>query len=232
MLRKKILLIEDENDIVELLTFTLSKEGAQICAITNGEEALDKAKTFEPDVILLDLILPEVDGLEICRQLKMNPQTQNIPIIMLTAKTDDSDIITGLEVGADDYITKPFNPKVLIARIRTVLRRISKQSSVREDKVIRVKNMVIDPIKREVSIDHKQVDLTFSEFQTLYFLANQPGWVFSRYQIVEAIHGNDYVVTDRTIDVLIVSLRKKLDDYAKYLETVRGVGYKFKEVVA
>jgi two-component system, OmpR family, alkaline phosphatase synthesis response regulator PhoP len=229
VLHNKILLIEDEKDIIELLTYNLSKEGAQVFNTSDGSKALETAKLVNPDIILLDLMLPGLDGLEICKLIKMEPQTKHIPIIMLTAKSEDSDIITGLELGAEDYITKPFSPKVLIARIRSVLRRVSKYA-VRDEATIKVRAMTIDPSRREVNLEGTNIELTFSEFQTLHFLASRPGWVFTRYQIVEAVHGNDYAVTDRTVDVLIVSLRKKLLNYADFIETVRGVGYRFKEV--
>jgi two-component system, OmpR family, alkaline phosphatase synthesis response regulator PhoP len=229
MISKKILLIEDEKDIINLLMHTLSKEKCEVYSITNGDKALETTKSIYPDIVLLDLMLPGIDGLQICKLLKQDPQTSNIPIIILTAKSEETDIVTGLELGAEDYITKPFSPKVLIARIRSVLRRVNKQP-LNDDAVLRIGSMTINPTRREVLINNNSIDLTYSEFQTLHFLAKRPGWVFTRYQIVEAVHGIDYDVTDRAVDVLIVSLRKKLGNYADNIETVRGVGYRFKEI--
>jgi two-component system phosphate regulon response regulator PhoB len=179
-------------------------------------------------LILLDLMLPKMDGLEVCRLLKNDPRTAGVSIVMLTAKGEETDVVTGLEVGADDYITKPFSPKVVIARVRNVLRRKTREA-VDESTVIKVKDMVIHPGRHEVVIKGKPVDLTFTEFRVLQFLARRPGWVFTRQQIVDAVRGEDYPVTDRSVDVQIVGLRKKLGTCGKYVETVRGVGYRFGE---
>lgn len=174
-------------------------------------------------------MLPGADGFEICRRLGNNPETQQIPIVMLTAKGEEADIVTGLELGADDYITKPFSPKVLIARIRAILRRI-RMEPIEEEAPLTIHDLVIHPGRHEVLVNKKRADLTSTEFRLLYFLASRPGWVFTRYQIVDALHGEDYPVTDRSVDVQIVGLRKKLGDKAaKYIETVRGVGYRFRE---
>ena len=228
MAGKKILIVEDEEDVIELIRYNLAKEGFNCDAAYNGQEALKKAQATLPDLVLLDLMLLEVDGLEVCKRLKSSPQTEHIPIVMVTAKSDEADIITGLELGADDYITKPFSPKVLVARVRAVLRR--KTTEIPEKStVVRIHDIQIDPGRHKVLVKDKAVELTSSEFGLLHFLAARPGWVFTRYQIVDAIHGTDYPVTDRSIDVQVVGLRKKLGPAGKYIETVRGIGYRFKE---
>ncbi len=180
-----------------------------------------------PDLIVLDLMLPDMDGLEVTKIMKGDSNTQNIPIIMLTAKGEESDIVIGLELGADDYVTKPFSPRVLVARVKALLRR--RKSFVVEDfSSLKVGNILIHPGRREVTVDGKKVDLTFTEFSILNFLARRPGWVFTRFQIVDAVRGEDYPVTDRSVDVQIVGLRKKLGQAGNLIETVRGVGYRFK----
>jgi len=179
--------------------------------------------------LLLDLMLPGMDGLELCRLMKREKQTEKIPIIMLTAKGEESDIVAGLELGADDYLTKPFSPNVLLARIRAVLRRGSQPSKPHNESPITIHELEIHPGRNEVRVEGKLTELTFTEFHILQALANRPGWVFTRNQIVEAVRGDDYPVTDRAVDVQIVGLRKKLGVVAQYIETVRGVGYRFKE---
>jgi two-component system, OmpR family, alkaline phosphatase synthesis response regulator PhoP len=228
MARENILVVDDEEDILELVNYNLSREGYQISCAATGEEGLKAAKTKIPDLIVLDLMLPGVDGLEVCKQLKGDPKTGQIPVIMLTAKGEEADIVTGLELGADDYITKPFSPRVLIARVKTVLRR---KSGEPEDDItaIKIQELVINPGRHEVLVKGKPVELTFTEFKILHTLAKRPGWVFTRYKIVDAVRGDDYPVTDRSVDVQIVSLRKKLGSCGKYIETVRGVGYRFKD---
>ncbi|MCD4830207.1 MAG: response regulator [Anaerohalosphaeraceae bacterium] len=228
MAGEKILIVEDEEDVMELIRYNLAKEGLHCDAVYNGQDALKKAQVMLPDLVLLDLMLPGVDGLEVCKRLKSSPQTEHIPIVMVTAKSDESDIVTGLELGADDYITKPFSPKVLVARVRAVLRR--KITDIpKKNTIVKIHDIQIDPGRHKVLVKDKAVELTSSEFNMLYFLAARPGWVFTRYQIVDAIHGADYPVTDRSIDVQIVGLRKKLGPTGKYVETVRGIGYRFKD---
>jgi two-component system alkaline phosphatase synthesis response regulator PhoP len=227
MPRETILAVDDEEDVLELVRYNLDKNGYKVLTATSGEEALLKTHTKLPDLIILDIMLPGIDGLEVCKKLKHEPKTGKIPIIMLTAKGEESDIITGLEIGADDYITKPFSPKVLIARVRRILQRTIARDL--EKAAIKIHELVIDPARREVVIKNKPVELTFTEFNILYVLAKRPGLVFTRYQIVDALHGDDYLVTDRAIDVQIVSLRKKLGAFGKYIETVRGVGYRFRD---
>jgi two-component system, OmpR family, alkaline phosphatase synthesis response regulator PhoP len=228
MSKEKVLVVDDEEDILELIKFNLVREGYKVFTADNGEKALKIATSEIPDMIILDLMLPGIDGLEVSRILKSRTNTKSIPIIMLSAKGDESDIISGLELGADDYVTKPFSPKILIARIRAVLRRKSEEIS-NETTILHIHPFRIDPQRREVTIDNNSVELTFTEFQVLYFLAKRPGWVFTRSQIVDAVKGDNYAVTDRSVDVQIVGLRKKLGDAGKFIETVRSVGYRFKE---
>ncbi len=228
MVGKEILIVEDDEDVMELIRYNLAKEGFNCDAAYNGQEALKKAQGMLPDLVLLDLMLPEVDGLEVCKRLKSNPQTEHIPVVMVTAKSDEANIVAGLELGAEDYITKPFSPKVLVARVRAVLRR--KNAGIPgKSTVIRIHDIQIDPGRHKVLVKDKAVELTSTEFGLLHFLAARPGLVFTRYQIVDAIHGTDYPVTDRSIDVQVVGLRKKLGSAGKYIETVRGIGYRFKE---
>ncbi len=226
--KAKILVIEDDEDIQELIKYNLAKEGYQVVSADTGENGLDVARVEKPDLVVLDLMLPGIDGLEVSKLLKADSTTANIPIVMVTAKGEESDIVTGLELGADDYVTKPFSPKVLIARIRACFRR-NAQRPVDQNSVIKINELVIHPGRHEVLISGKPVKLTLTEFKLLHFLASRPGWVFTRYQIVDAVRGEDYVVTDRTVDVQVVGLRKKLRGYGKHIETVRGVGYRFRE---
>jgi two-component system, OmpR family, alkaline phosphatase synthesis response regulator PhoP len=228
MARKNVLLIEDDEDILELLRYNLSQEGYVVEGVTSGEEALSLVQLKPPDLVVLDLMLPGVDGMEVCKTLKRDPRTQHIPIMMLTARSEDADIVAGLELGADDYITKPFSPRVLIARVRTVLRRKSKEQAD-EHSTIKVDDLVINPGRHEVLWAGAPVELTSTEFRVLHFLARRPGWVFTRNQIVEGVHGYDYPVTERSIDFQVASLRKKLGPAGKYIKTVRGVGYRFKD---
>jgi len=229
MPKMTILVIEDDDDILELIRYNLNKEGFNVSGVGSGEEGVSQARANPPDLIILDLMLPGIDGFEVCRELRGDPKTAHIPLIMLTARGEEADIVSGLELGADDYIIKPFSPRVLLARIRTVLRRKAK-TNVDPETPIRIHDLFIHPGRHEVTLKGKPIDLTLSEFRLLHFLAGRPGWVFTRYQIVNAIKGEDYPVTDRSIDVQIVGLRKKLGSYSKYIETVRGVGYRFKEL--
>jgi two-component system phosphate regulon response regulator PhoB len=228
MAKEKILVIDDEEDILELIRFNLVREGYKVLCAPSGEGALRIARSEIPDLMVLDLMLPGIDGLEVTRVLKNDSKTKNIPIVMLTAKGEEADIVTGLELGADDYITKPFSPRVLVARVRAVLRRQLKEYR-EETPVLRIHDMVIHPGRHEVLINGNSVQLTLTEFGILEYLARRPGWVFTRSQIVDAVKGEDYYVTDRSVDVQIVGLRKKLGPAGTYIETVRGVGYRFKE---
>lgn len=226
MAGEKILVVEDEEDVLELVRYNLGKNGYKVETAMSGEEALQKAMRINPDLILLDLMLPTVDGLEVCRKVKNDPRTQHVPVVMLTAKGEEADIVTGLEMGADDYVTKPFSPRVLMARVKAVLRR---PAEGKETDVLVLGDLEIDPGRHRVAVKGESVDLTSTEFKLLHYLAQRAGWVFTRYQIVDAVHGSDYPVTDRSVDVQIVGLRKKLGSAGDYIETVRGVGYRFKE---
>lgn len=228
MAKEKILVVDDEEDILELVRYNLSREGYQVVGTLSGEEALKKARSEAFDLIVLDLMLPGIDGLEVTKKLRDNDKPRHIPVVMLTAKGEEADIVTGLELGADDYITKPFSPRVLIARVRTALRRQTRRPDD-ATAVIQIHALEIHPGRRTVLAAGNPVDLTYTEFQLLYTLARRPGWVFTRGQIVDAVRGDDYPVTDRSVDVQIVGLRKKLGTYGKYIETVRGVGYRLRE---
>jgi two-component system phosphate regulon response regulator PhoB len=228
----QILVVEDESDILELVTYNLTKEGYEVIGVTSGEEGLRAARREKPDLVVLDLMLPSMDGLDVCKTLRGDPATADLAIVMLTAKGEESDIVVGLELGADDYLTKPFSPKVLIAHIRAVLRRRqgAPESPPPEDRqVIRIHDLAIHPGRREVLVKGRPVELTATEFGLLHYLARRPGWVFTRNQILEAVRGHDAVVTDRAVDVQVVGLRKKLGKSGHLIETVRGVGYRFKE---
>ena len=231
MARESILLVEDEHDIRELLKFHLERENLAVEACEKGEEALAALKTRGVSLVLLDLMLPGIDGLEVCRRLKAQPETREIPIIMLTAKDSEADIVAGLEMGAADYVCKPFSPRVLMARIRAVLRRPA--TDVLNDTAgpaITIGALTIDPSRHKVEIKGKEVPLTFTEFRILRLLAESPGRAFSRAQIVDHVRGESYSVTERIVDVQMVSLRKKLGNLGDWIETVRGVGYRFREI--
>ncbi len=228
MAKESILVVEDEDDIRELLRYNLEKEGYQVFPAATGEEALQAVRSRLPDLILLDLMLPGIDGLEVCRSIKGAAATRHLPLVMLTAKGEEADIVTGLELGADDYITKPFSPRVLLARVRAALRRRSLPPPA-ADAALSIDELVIHPGRHEVLLAGKPLNLTATEFRLLHLLARKPGWVFTRSQIVNAIHGHDYPVSDRSIDVQIVSLRKKLGEAGSRLETIRGIGYRYKE---
>ncbi len=228
MTRKTILVVDDEEDILELLRYNLAREGFRVETAATGEQALKKAISLLPHLVLLDLMLPGMDGLEVARRLKDDDRTREIPIVMLTAKGEEADIVAGLELGADDYVVKPFSPRILAARIKAVLRR-NRSSKTDRCEIIRVHELVIHEGRREVLAGGRPVALTFTEFQVLVHLARRPGWVSTRSQIVDAVRGGDYPVTDRSVDVQIVGLRKKLGKYGAYIETVRGVGYRLKE---
>ncbi len=228
MPKERILVVDDEEDIVELVRFHLAREGFSVETAASGEEALKKVRQGAFALLVLDLMLPGLDGLEVARALKSEARTANLPIVMLTAKGEDADVVAGLELGADDYVTKPFSPRVLLARIKAVLRRRAR-ATVDDQSVITIHELEIHPGRRSVLAGGKPIDLTFTEFQLLSFLARRPGWVFTRSQIVDAVRGTDYPVTDRSVDVQVVGLRKKLGPYGRYIETVRGVGYRFRE---
>ncbi|WP_457622664.1 response regulator [Persephonella sp.] len=220
-----IYVVEDDEDINELLVYNLKKEGFNVRSFLNSKEAYRNIKSDYPDLIVLDIMLPDMDGLEFCKLLKSDKDTEEIPIIMLTAKSTEIDKIVGLELGADDYVTKPFSIRELIARIKAVLKRSKR--SYKKDKIIRIKDLEIDPLKIEVRIDGKNIDLTAKEFKLLLLLINAEGKVLTRDQILSSVWENDLDVFDRTIDVHIKKLRDKLGIYGRCIKTVRGAGYKW-----
>ena len=228
MSKASILVIEDEEDILESVHHRLSKEGYEVYRAATGEEGWRQAQSLRPHLVILDLMLPGMDGLEVFRLLQRDTRTEAIPVIMLTAKSEEADIVTGLQLGADDYITKPFSLKVLSARVRAVLRRRAGKPDA-EAAPIRIHELEIDPGRYAVHVAGRPAELTYTEFALLQLLARRPGWVFSRSQIVNAIRGEDYPVTERSVDVHVVGLRKKLGRCGEYIETIRGVGYRFKE---
>lgn len=223
-----ILIVDDEEDILELVEYTLKRAKFSCTRATSGTEAIHLAGTLLPDLVVLDLMLPGLDGYEVCSKLKGDPRTQAIPVIMLTAKGSDSDVVHGLELGADDFVPKPFSPSILAARVKAVLRRTPKMLSD-SNAAIRISELTIHPGRREVLLRGKLLDLTNTEFKLLHYLARRPGWVFTRSQLIDAVHGPGHPVTDRSVDVQIVGLRKKLEDVGDTIESVRGVGYRFKE---
>lgn len=225
MHKEKIWVVEDEEDILALIYYNFMKEGYTVRGFSSGEELFPALAQEQPDLILLDIMLPGIDGLKICNRLKSEVRTSLIPVIMLTAKGEEGDIVTGLNLGADDYIPKPFSPKVLMARVRSALRRRGNTFGVQE--VVRHGDLVIDPVRHEVRLAGYPLPLTATEFKILEFMARKPGRVFSRDQIISAIHDGDIAVTDRTVDVQIVALRKKLGARQACIQTVRGIGYKF-----
>lgn len=227
MSKEKILVVDDEQDLVKLVRFNLEKDGYKVISAFNGEDALFLARKERPALIILDLMLPGIDGLEVCKKLKADQELTNIAIIMLTAKGEESDITVGLKLGADDYVTKPFSPKELVARVQAVLRR-AKISSTTKD-YIEIEGLKIDVNKHEVTIKNEIIPLTLTEFKILHQLASKPGRVFTRDQLLDAVSGSETFVVDRTIDVHIASLRKKLSAFANRIITIRGIGYKFRE---
>ncbi len=231
MIRKKIFVVEDEEDIQQLVSYNLLKAGFNVVCVDSGEEALRKMGSDRPDLIILDLMLPGMNGLEVCRALKRIDDTREIPVVMLTAKGEEADIVAGLELGADDYITKPFSPKVLIARVKTILRRRAEEQADKsrvDETVIRIDELVIDPVRHEVSVNGSAIVLTLSEFNILKLLAKRSGWVYTRQQIIDDIRGYEYSVTPRSVDVHVFSLRRKLGRIGKKIESVRGIGYRFR----
>jgi len=229
MKKRSVLVVDDEAQVQELISYNLESQGYSVACAGTGERALELAREGKFDVVLLDLMLPNVDGLTVCRGLRNDPATQAVPIIIVSAKTEEADVVVGLKIGADDYVTKPFSPKVLIARIEAVLRRKAIDRDHLADgnsEAILVRDLTIDPGKHRVYHENRAVDLSATEFQVLLVLAEKPGWVFTRKQIIDSVHGEDYAITDRSVDVQILSIRKKLGKAGRYIETVRGVGYR------
>jgi len=227
MARETILVVEDEKDIQELIRFNLERDGYQVILADSAEAARKQLARHTPALLLLDLMLPGENGFDFCRKLRADEQTRNLPVIMATARDEDADIVAGLEVGADDYVTKPFSPRVLLARVRAVLRRRTPEAEDSVDRLVRGP-IEIDRTHHSVKVADQAVALTLSEFRILDLLLRRPGVVFSRYQIVDAVHGADYPVTDRSVDVQIVGLRRKLGEHGELVETVRGIGYRFR----
>ncbi len=230
MSKGNVLIIDDEEDLIELVRYNLSKEGFEVMGASDGESGISTALHSKPDAVIIDLMLPGMDGLEVCRFLRSKCETSHIPIIMLTAKATESDRIVGLEIGADDYVTKPFSPRELAARIKALLRRT--QGFRRIASVIRHGTLSIDLNSHEVQCDRKEIKLTATEYRILQFMASHPGHVFSRNTIIENVLGRDVTVLDRTIDVHVMALRRKLGDCGEWIETIRGFGYKFRENAA
>ena len=222
-----VLVIEDEPDISELIEFNLKKYDYSVILASNGEKGLKDARHYEPDLILLDLMLPGIQGIDVCRVIKSDENIKNTPIIIISALGQEQDIVLGLESGADDYVSKPFSLDVLNARIKSVLRRYHEKYVEGGNRILLNQNIKINPRTREVVIDGNLVSLTYTEFQILHLLMAHPGWVFTRYQIIDKIRGENYPVTDRSIDFQIVGLRKKMMGKGNLIETIRGVGYRF-----
>ncbi len=228
MARVRILVVDDEPDILELIRYNLTRNNYDMTGVASGEEAFASVRMSPPDLVVLDLMLPGVDGLEVCRRLKNDARTAGIPVIILSAKGEEADVVTGFELGADDYLTKPFSPRVLLARIKAVLRCQQSEPDA-DDAVITHHDLQIHPGRHEVQVASALVQLTLMEFRILHLLARRPGWVFTRNQILEAAQGDDSSVTTRTVDVHIVALRRKLGPSGDLIETIRGVGYRLQE---
>lgn len=227
--KAKIIVVEDEADILDVIEYNLTREGYKVLGFRDGEQGLEAIRGEEPQLVLLDLMLPGIDGIEICKKVKEDPVTRDVPVIMITAKTEESDVVLGLGVGADDYVSKPFSPKELVARVKAVLRRAPLKETVTKTDRITHDGFVIDNTRHEVTIDGEPVTMTATEFKMLHFLASHPGRVFSREQLLSKVVGSDTVVIDRNVDVHIRSIRKKLgENHRSLIDTVRGVGYRFK----
>ena len=225
----KILIVEDERDIVDLLRYNLEEAGFETDYVRNGADALHRAVEKSPDLILLDLMLPEVDGLIVCRLLKNDPRTKNIPVVMITAKAEERDRIAGLELGVDDYITKPFSPKEVVLRVSAVLRRIQVGKQSEDTQQIQRHGLTIDLDKHQVLTESGPIDLTATEFKLITLFARQPGRVFTRDILMDVIWGQEYYGIDRTVDTHVSRLRRKLGEFGEHIETVHGVGYRFKD---
>ncbi len=229
-----VLIVEDELEIAELIEFHLAKEGMTCSIVQSGRDALVEIRRSPPDLLVLDRMLPDVDGMDVCRKLKSDAATRDIPIIMVTAKAEDADIVSGIEVGAEDYVVKPFSPKVLVARCTSILRRRSAFLAEDEDSTgdriaVLDDRLVVDTARHEVKIDGEEIVLTQTEFGILRYLVSRPGFVRSRDQIIATVHGRSMVLSTRTVDVHVTALRRKLGTFATCIETVRGVGYRFSD---
>ena len=229
MPKERILVIEDEEDLIEVMSYNLRREGFEVRSASNGADGLRKARQHGADLILLDLMLPDIDGLEICRRLRRDPLTQRVPVIMVTAKGEESDIVLGLGVGADDYIPKPFSPRELVARVKAVLRRGPPRGEEGPPERVVRGPLVVDASRHEAMLAGEPLTLTATEFRLLHFLAAHPGRVFTREQLLRRVMGENVVLIDRNIDVHVRAIRQKLDEHRDLIETVRGVGYRFKD---
>lgn len=227
--RETILAIEDEPDVLEVMQYNLEQEGFKVLSCEDGDEGLARVREDPPDLVLLDLMLPGMDGVEVCRRIKSEKETENVPVIMVTAKDSESDVVLGLGVGADDYVTKPFSPRELVARVKAVLRRAATPEETDEQETIRREGVRISPQRHEVTVDGEKKDFTATEFRLLHFLASNPGQVFSREQLVSRVIGDRAYVSERNIDVHVRRIRRKLGEYRELIETVRGVGYRFRD---
>lgn len=230
-MKKKILVVDDEKDIVDILKYNLERENEfEVLTASNGKEALNVAESF-PDLIILDIMMPEVNGFEVCKQLKNNPHTSKIPIIFLTAKENEIDEILGLEIGADDYINKPISPRKVLARIKSVIRRTSNEigKSLKLEENIKFRNLEINSLSHSVKINEREVFFPKKEFQLLHFLISNRGRVYSREILLNQIWGENIFVVDRTVDVHVAKVREKLGEYSDYIETIKGLGYRFKD---
>lgn len=228
MNRKKIVVIEDEPDIVEVVTYNLKREGFNVISVARGDEGLNVIRNQAPDLVILDLMLPGIDGLSICQQVKSDTMVRDIPIIIISAKGEESDVVIGLELGADDYLSKPFSPRELLARVKAVLRRGPTREDQAKERIV-VGHLSIDVARHEVRNGDALINLTATEFKVLHQLASQPGRAFTREQLLNRVVGLGVVVVDRNIDVHIRGLRKKLGDAAGLIQTIRGVGYRLVE---
>jgi phosphate regulon transcriptional regulator PhoB len=225
---KTILVIEDDRDIVELVRYNLEKEGFRVIAIGDGVSGLAQLRKSAPDLLILDLMLPKLSGLEVCKEVRREPALNRLPILMLTARGEEADRVVGLELGADDYVTKPFSPRELAARIKALLRRVEPAGET--ERTIEIGRLMIDPAAYRVTRAGKPVALSTLEFRLLYYLASRPNRVFSRDQLLDAVWGNDRFVTPRSVDVYIMRLREKIEDTPQrpaHVKTVRGAGYLF-----
>ena len=231
MKSQQVVIVEDEADIREVIAYNLKREGYRTSAVADGEQALQWVRETLPDLVLLDLMLPGLDGLEVCQRLKSDAATRNVRIIMVTAKGEERDILTGLDLGADDYLTKPFSPKELLGRIRAVLRRGPLQEEQGSAQPLVRGPMLIDREQHQVRLDRRPVDLTATEFRLLHVLATYPGRVFTRDQLLSRVIGENASVVDRNIDVHVRAVRKKLGEHRDLIQTVRGVGYCFRNLV-
>ena len=230
MARETILVVEDDENIQQLVGYNLAKAGFHVLYADNGEQALSVIKREKPELIVLDLMLPGLSGFEICKLVRKDPKTKNLPIVMLTAKSEENDMAAGLDLGADDYITKPFSPKILVSRIKAALRRkeglAEEGTENKKNAPLIIHGITIDPNRYEVLVGEEAIPLTVTEFSSLELLARRPGWVFNRQQIIDGVRGYDYVITHRAVDVQVFGLRKKLGEAGRYIETVRGIGYR------